>query len=209
MGKTTLVLILVASAVLPSPSIISAKAQEPKTDVMFRRTPIWVVIEELAASMHKSAAYDIGFDRRRLIDFEVSGVTRAQALAQLVNRERLLVVDVAGVLIVAPDTSATRYNYSAARVAACRITSEETHGNDVVYYHTTLSKILRTLSQSLSLEVDLDASITEDKRPYDLTLRNVTRADAIQVVSLAGHLEVREEGARLIFSTDTQSPQSR
>jgi hypothetical protein len=182
----------------------SAAVQDPLTDIVFRNTAVRSAIAALGESLGKSVAFDRAVPEQRTISFEVRGVLKSDALAQLLQRERLFAIEIGSVLIVAPDSEQAHANYTPQRIEACRIGGHDETRGDIVLPRAPLEKGLTILAQANGRAARVDAAISRDPRAYDLELRAVTTAEALQVFCLVTHVHVRDDGDVLDFSFDTR-----
>jgi hypothetical protein len=193
---------LAALALASSAGLAPAAAQDAKTDVTLHNMNRATIVRALAESLDRSVALDAGFRDATVADFLATDVTGAEALDRFLAREELFSVEVAGVLVVAPDTERLRAYYRPARAAAHRVAGGGSTLTDVIFRRMTLPEILEALSRSLGRRAVFDAALEKGTRRYDLELRNVTRADALQVATLVNHVSVEESGDALVFSAE-------
>jgi len=180
--------------------VAPVRAQDTPTDVRFHNLSLHASISLIANSLHKSVAFDREVPMKRLITFEALNVLKSEALARLLRQERLYAIELGSVLIVAPDLEETRANYTPQRITACRIGGDEDRRHDIVVPPSPLQHVLETLATTMKRDATVDAAIMQDSREYGYELRNVTTAEALQVVCLAAHVAVRDEGSALAFT---------
>ena len=194
---TAIVLWLALTAVVEP-----ARPQDAPTDVTFHNTSLRALISLIANSLQKSVAFDREIPAQRLITFEVLNVLKSEALARLLRQERLYAIELGSVLIVLPDSDEARANYKPERIAASRIGGDDDRRHDIVVPTARLQQAIETLAKAMKREVTIDSAIAQESRGYGLELRNVTSAEALQVLCLVAHLAVREEGSVLAFTAN-------
>jgi len=182
--------------------VAPARAQDATLDVKFRDIFLPASISLIANSLQKSVAFDREVPMKRLITFEALNVLKSEALARLLRQERLYAIELGSVLIVAPDLDETRANYTPQRIAACRIGGDEDRRHDIVVPPARLQQAIENLAKTMKRDATVDAAIMQDSREFSYELRNVTTAEALQVVCLAAHVAVRDEGSVLAFTTN-------
>ena len=182
--------------------VAPAPAQDKRSDVIFRDLYLDSAIAMLANSLQKSVAFDREIPTQRKITFEALNVLTSEALAQLLRRERLYLIELGSVLIVAPDSEESRANYTPQRIAVCRIDGDEDPRRDIVLPPAPLQHGLETLAKAMKREATVDAAIAQESRAYGFKLRNVTTAEAMQALCLVAHVAVREEGRVLAFTAN-------
>ncbi len=182
----------------------TAAAQEPvKTDVSFHNMPTRSVIGDMARAMGKSVAFDVEVSKRT-VSFESENVTVSEAIARLLEREHLFSVEVAGVLVVAPDRKPLRDGlYSPARVASLLLSGGDPKRSEFGCFNAPLSRSLEYLARSIGRKPSFDETLTNDRR-CSLRLLNVTRAEALQIAMLVNHVTFREEGDTIVFRADVE-----
>jgi hypothetical protein len=198
----------VAISVVIVGSAPRSPAQDGTVDVTFHQVPIRSAVEQLAASIGKSVAFDYKVPERN-VDFDAKGVTRAKALWQLLETNDLYSVEFAGALIVAPDTLEARHNYSPRRIADCTLPGDGGVLSDVVFHVTPVQEILKALAESTGHSAVFEFGPETAQRRYSVELRNITRAGAIGVLCLAHHLSVRANGGELVFAAPMATGYSR
>ncbi len=182
----------------------TAAAQEPvKTDVSFHNMPTRSVIGDMARAMGKSVAFDVEVPNKRVI-FDVQDVTVGEALARFLEREHLFSVEVAGVLVVAPDREPLRdRRYSPAHVASLLVSGGDSKRTGFGFSNAPLSRSLGYLAKSIGRKSSFDETLTNDRR-CSLRLINVTHAEALQIAMLINHVTFREEGDTIVFKADVE-----
>ena len=179
---------------------LDVNAQEEARRIEFNDVPIRTVVTALADASQTSVAFDVDYRGDELISItEDHGVPR-EVLSQVLEREGLYVVEVGRVILVGKDTNRNRILYAQRRIEACKIRYDDGALVNVDFHRTSVPIMLRSLAEVLSLEAVFEGDLGADKKPYDLTLREVTRAEAIRIVCLMAHVSVREEEHRLIFT---------
>ena len=173
--------------------------QDRTSDVTFHQVAARSAIEQLAQELGKSVVFDLRFSERD-IDFDAQGVTKGEALYQLLEANKLYSVEVGEVLIVAPDTMDSRRNYSARRIDACRIQSDGNTMTDVIFHNTPVQQIFTLLTKSIGKEAVLELSSDTARRPYTFEIRDTTIPRSIGVLCLVLHLSVQADGEKLVFS---------
>jgi len=182
--------------------VAPARAQDATLDVKFRDIFLPASISLIANSLQKSVAFDREVPMKRLITFEALNVLKSEALARLLRQERLYAIELGSVLIVAPDLEETRANYTPQRITACRIGGDEDRRHDIVVPPARLQQALENLAKTMKRDATVDAAIMQDSREFGYELRNVTTAEALQVVCLIAHVAVRDEGSVIVFTTN-------
>lgn len=180
--------------------VAQAQAQDAPTDVTFHNTSLRSTISLIANSLRKSVVFDKEVSTQRTITFERRNVLKSEALAALLQQERLYTIELGSVLIVAPDSDESSANYTPQRIAASRIGGDEDRRHDIVTPPTRLQQVLEILAKAMNREATVDALIMQESREYSFELRSVTSAEALQVVCLVAHLAVRDEGSVLAFT---------
>src|SRR6266850_3653331 len=94
MTRLIVVSLLAASTI---PLVASTAAQDSPSDVVFHNLSIRSSIAALGASLGKAVAFDMAFPEQRIISFEARNVLKSDALAQLLQRERLFAIEVGSV----------------------------------------------------------------------------------------------------------------
>jgi len=182
--------------------VAPVRAQDKPLDVKFRDMFLRASISVIAKSLQKSVAFDREVPTKELISFEALNVLKSEALARLLQQERLYAIELGSVLIVAPDLEEARVNYTPQRIAACRIGGDEDRRHEFVVPPSPLQRALETLAKMMKRDATVDAAIMQDSREYGFELRNVTTAEALQVLCLVAHVAVRDEGSVLAFTTN-------
>ena len=113
----SVLLLLVSTILIATP----APAQDPVVDVQFHNSDVRIAIASLAEKLEKTVAFDRDVSEKRSISFQARSVTKADALTQLLQQEKLYTIELGPVIIIAPDTDAARANYTPERIEACRI----------------------------------------------------------------------------------------
>jgi len=174
------------------------REKDEAIEVVYRQTQVRAVVEHLGKHLGKSVVFDINVANSP-IDFTAT-LPRSQVFEKLLQDNHLFSVEVGGVTIVARDSADMRGNYSAARVAACAVKGPESARTNVVFRGMGVEGMIKILAESLGRTAELELVRGTMLRQWDFEMRDVTRAEALQIICLIGHMSLTDDGKRLEFS---------
>ena len=198
------VVVTAASMLFLHPQMLGS-AQSTRRDLSSRPVKARDAIEELAGSLGRSVACDIDLPAVTVMLGPIAK-TPDKALTQLLGYPRFFTVEVSGVVMVAGQSAPARDNYSPERIAACRLAGEDTQATDITFHATPVERILEQLATALGRRAVFEPKAANGQRVYNIELFGVTKTDAIAIVCLATHYQVRSVGDELVFSEYVAKP---
>ena len=182
-----------------------SSAQSNRHDVFSEPVQARDAIEEIAGSLGRSVVCDIDLPQATVILAPLANKPD-QALTQLLRYPRYFTVDLSGVIIVAGNSAQARDNYRPERIAACRLAGQDTTKMDILFHASQVETILGQLTTALGRRAVFTPTAANGQRSFNVQLFAVTKTDAIGIICLATHYEVRSVGDELIFSEYAAGP---